>query len=565
MRRATLLSMACSLVAAGIGLVGVAPANAANTGVTVAGGNGEGSAANQFDLPWGLVLDNHGNVYVADDLNNRVQRWAPGATSGTTVAGGNGAGSAGDQLDSPLDVAFDGDNLYISDRLNDRVQRWAPGATSGVTVAGGNGKGSAANQLSNPLGVALDRSGNLLIADTVNNRVQRWAPGAASGVTVAGGNGVGSAANQLSDPSDVALDNNGDLYVADRSNNRVQRWSPGALSGVTVAGGNGSGSAAHQFNGPTGLATDDSGILYVGDQFNYRVQRWAPGATSGVTVAGGNGSGSAADQLTIPSFVALDSSSNLYVSDTGNHRVQRWAAGTPTVVPGVASTTERDSGTTTLAVPVTLSVPSTQVVTAQWNTLQVPGNRPDQADPTTDYTPTSGTVTFNPGETDTTVSITINGDSLVEPDEYVIVSFHDPTNATMGGFWGLGIGFIDNDDHAVATPGIASMIEGNTGTTTLALPITLTNPSMQTVTVQWTTVQVPGDRPDQADPTTDYTPTSGTVTFAPGETDTTVTIAITGDTLVEPDEYIIVSFHDPTNAIIGGFWGLGVGVITDND
>ena len=65
--------------------------------------------------------------------------------------------------------------------------------------------------------------------------------------------------------------------------------------------------------------------------------------------------------------------------------------------------------------------------------------------------------------------------------------------------------------------------------------------------------------------TTDDTPSSGAVTFAAGETAKTVPISVNGDTLVEPDEYIIVSFRNPTNAKIGGFWGLGIGGITDDD
>ncbi len=237
----------------------------------------------------------------------------------------------------------------------------------------------------------------------------------------------------------------------------------------------------------------------------------------------------------------------------------------PAVIPGSAKMPEGNATTTSLAIPVSLSGPSDRTVTAQWTTLQVAGDRPDQADPTTDYTPASGTVTFAPGETTKTVTVAVNGDSLVEPDEYVVVSFRDPTNAIMGGFWGLGIGFITNDDHAVVIPGFVSTAEGNSGTTTLAVPVTLSNPSTQTVTAQWTTLQVAGDRPDQADPTTDYTPASGTVTFAPGETTKTVTVAVNGDSLVEPDEYVVVSFRDPTNAIMGGFWGLGIGFITNDD
>ena len=71
------------------------------------------------------------------------------------MAGGNGNGSADNQLgsssNSALGVALDASrNIYIADEKNHRVQKWAPGATTGITVAGGNGSGAAANQLSDP-------------------------------------------------------------------------------------------------------------------------------------------------------------------------------------------------------------------------------------------------------------------------------------------------------------------------------------------------------------------------------------------------------------------------------
>ncbi|MGZ4705307.1 MAG: right-handed parallel beta-helix repeat-containing protein [Acidimicrobiales bacterium] len=119
---------------------------------------------------------------------------------------------------------------------------------------------------------------------------------------------------------------------------------------------------------------------------------------------------------------------------------------TPRVLPGVGTVVEGDAGPTTMLVPVTLSVPSDQTVTADWSTLAVPGADGDQADGSTDYVPASGTVTFQPGQTTATVSVVVTGDGLVEPDEYVVVSFRRPTNATMGGFWGLGFGVITDDD-----------------------------------------------------------------------------------------------------------------------
>jgi hypothetical protein len=97
------------------------------------------------------------------------------------------------------------------------------------------------------------------------------------------------------------------------------------------------------------------------------------------------------------------------------------------------------------------------------------------------------------------------------------------------------------------------------------VPVTLSNPSTQTITAQWTTAFAPGLPGNPADPATDYAPANGTVTFAPGDTTATVTISVNGDTLVEPDEYIVVLFGNPTNAKMGGFYGLGAGIITNDD
>ena len=68
-----------------------------------------------------------------------------------------------------------------------------------------------------------------------------------------------------------------------------------------------------------------------------------------------------------------------------------------------------------------------------------------------DYVPSYGSVTFEPGETQKTVSVTIVGDELDEPDESVCVSFRNPTNARIGGFFGLGFVVILDDE---ATPNL---------------------------------------------------------------------------------------------------------------
>ncbi|GAB3493266.1 hypothetical protein GCM10027341_08360 [Spirosoma knui] len=363
----------------------------ATSGSTVAGGNGRGNGANQFDLPDDLHVDEQGNIYVADTRNHRIQKFPPNstsATSGSTVAGGNDYGSMATQIGWPEGVFVDGSgNIYVADSDNqriqkfppnstsatagttvagtlplydiwsldldgqgnvyvanwyfDRIQKFSPNSTQGTTVAGGNGKGSGANQLDYPYGVYVDGGGNLYIADGDNNRIQKWAPGATEGTTIAGGNGYGSEANQLKDPTNVYVDGGGNVYIADYSNNRVQKFPPNstsATSGSTVAGGNGRGSGANQLASPSSVYVDGAGNLYVSDYDNHRVQKFPPNstsATSGSTVAGGNGYGDGANQLANPYGMYVDEQGNIYVADEDNHRIQKFPPNSTSATSGI--------------------------------------------------------------------------------------------------------------------------------------------------------------------------------------------------------------------------------------
>ena len=292
---------------------------------TVAGGNGQGSAANQLLSATNVFVDATGNVFIADGGNHRIQKWTPGATTGITVAGGNGQGSGSNQLSVPAGIVVDATgNIFIADRNNHRIQKWAPGATSGTTVAGGNGEGAAANQLNTPIGIAIDASGNIFIADRGNHRIQKWTPGATSGTTVLGGNGQGSAPNQLASPEDVGVDGTGNIYAADTGNHRVQKWSNGYNQISTIAGGSGRGSGIVQLANPRGIFVNKSGIVFVSDTDNNRVMVWGDAGVLNLPAAGGNGLGSAVNQLSVPHGLFVDSAGFIYVADTGNHRIQKW-------------------------------------------------------------------------------------------------------------------------------------------------------------------------------------------------------------------------------------------------
>ncbi|CAF1374523.1 unnamed protein product [Rotaria sordida] len=288
----------------------------AENGLTVAGGNGNGSGINQLNHPQSLVVDDDQTIYIADTHNHRIVQWKSGATSGQIVAGGNGQGNGANQLNEPHDVIIDKarDSLIICDRTNRRVVRWPRrNGTSGETI------------LSNIdcHGITIDEDGFLFVVDSENNQVKQYRIGDTEGKVVAGGKGEGSGLDQLIKPTYVFVDRGHSMYLSDWGNDRVMKWEAGAKQGTVVAGGQGSGDGLEQVFFPHQLVVDQSGTLYLADTRNDRIVRWLKGATQGSIIAGGT-RGSGPNQLSFPRGVSFDRNGNLYVADLANHRVQKF-------------------------------------------------------------------------------------------------------------------------------------------------------------------------------------------------------------------------------------------------
>ena len=172
------------------------------------------------------------------------------------------------------------------------------------------------------------------------------------------------------------------------------------------------------------------------------------------------------------------------------------------------------------------------------------------------------TVTFEPGQTQASFWIGSTPDARDEPDAELVlvacggvVNAH-ATNPVWGLMWGL-VGILDDDPPPVILPGGISQPEG--AATTVNVPVTLSAPSDRTVTARWQTEDHVARAPD------DYTSASGTVTFQPGETAKTITVAVRDDPIEEPDELFVVVFFGPQNGTIGGFYGLGFVNLLDDD
>ena len=118
-------------------------------------------------------------------------------------------------------------------------------------------------------------------------------------------------------------------------------------------------------------------------------------------------------------------------------------------------------------------------------------------------------------------------------------------------------------------PGAGGVGEGNSGTVTVNVGVTLSSAQTVPVTVHYATLDT--GNAGIATAGVDYVPTSGTVTFAPGATSVMVPITVYGDTIKEPPayggEWILVVFSNPTGGAVvdTSFYGLGIGIIIDDD
>lgn len=156
--------------------------DAAN-GTVIAGSSSGTLGSNSLSLngPYCLALDEAMSfLYVADRWNDRIQRFVLGGSGiGVTVAGGTGGGSAANQLSNPTEIflsRLDG-SLYIADSYNSRVQKWEVNATTGITIAGSSSgvAGRTAYLMNHAYALAVDDENKYLyVSDSNNNRIQRF-------------------------------------------------------------------------------------------------------------------------------------------------------------------------------------------------------------------------------------------------------------------------------------------------------------------------------------------------------------------------------------------------------
>lgn len=344
--------------------------------VTTVVGNGSGTFSGDGGLaaqatinqPVYVATDLFGNLFIADQNNNRVRRVDSKGII-TTVAGNGTAGFSGDggpatkaSLNSPTGVCTDpAGDLFIADVGNYRIRKVD---TSGniTTVAGngieaGTGDGGPATQASMyiPIRCVIDATGNLYVTDQSGQKIRMIntsgiistfaGTGANAGPHSIGsysGDGGPATAADLNNPTAITVDSSGNIFFSDQYNQRIRKVDKnGIISSVAGNGaagslGDGGPALSAELNYPGGLVVDQNGDLYFCDPNNNSLRKVSNGTIS--TVAGNGAAGfadgpAASAEFNQPFGLAIDAAGNLFIADITNNRIREVSGVTTAATP----------------------------------------------------------------------------------------------------------------------------------------------------------------------------------------------------------------------------------------
>jgi len=225
------------------------------------------------------------------------------------------------------------------------------------------------------------------------------------------------------------------------------------------------------------------------------------------------------------------------------------AAQQPSISVGDAVVVEGNAGTVQATFAVTLSAAASQTVTCSFATAN------GTATAGVDYVANTGTLSFAVGETQKSVVVLVNGDTIDEQQETYFLDISNVQNATVG--TSRGNGFIVDDDGPTVSINDVAITEGNAGLKQATFTVSLSGASVEAIAVRAMTAQA------SATAGSDYNSINVAVIFQPGIVTQTVDVPIIGDTNLESNETFAVNLSEPFGTTIAD--GVGVGTILDDD
>jgi len=260
---------------------------------------GLGIRKGMFNWPHGMAADRDGNVYVADFLNERLQRFDSGGRF-QLMWGSRGEGPG--QFWDPCDVAVDSrGHVYVLDTFNSRIQKFSstgrflkmwgevgfarslsvgPDDLIYVSVTNGDflrvfdgegrllrtigGQGSREGEFRNPIGILAHGNGRLYVADAGNRRLQILTR---EGGFLAAADVPGWQGEFFVEPY-LAQAPNGDILATDPTAHCVYRFDPEGKLLTTVW-------SEGRFDLPMGVVCTPDGKIYVSSCRDHRIHRLA--------------------------------------------------------------------------------------------------------------------------------------------------------------------------------------------------------------------------------------------------------------------------------------------------
>ncbi|MZH41380.1 MAG: hypothetical protein F3740_06195 [Nitrospinae bacterium] len=307
--------------------------------------------------PFGISLDKHGNLYIADRGNNRVRKVDDEGII-TTLAGDSMHSFGGDygpssysSLAYPTDVAADDlGNVYISDRNNNRIRKIDGQGVittfmgTGHTDFNGDNEIAPETNLYLPLSLAIHPDNKLVVVDRSHHRVRTVGLKDSMVSTIAGngkplfkGDGGPGTGATLNTPSGICIDSRNNILVADLQHHRIRKLSPDGI--ITTFAGN--GREGNEGNGgpallsslfmPSTMAIDHKDNVYVVHRLGngWVVRKISADGTithfAGNGQQGGEGDGGPAVDASFYTIsdIAVDKEGNVYVSDSSNRSIRK--------------------------------------------------------------------------------------------------------------------------------------------------------------------------------------------------------------------------------------------------
>ncbi len=321
----------------------------------VSTGNGGQALSARLCQPAGIAVDKIGNIYFSDQENNVVRKVQPNgiitrfAGTGSSSFGGDNGPATNARLYYPQGLALDTlGNLFIADNGNNRVRKVD---TNGIiTTVAGNGVfpfssyigdgGQATNARIGAYGLATDLYGNLFISDG-SSRVRIVYPTgiiqtyAGSSLTGYYGNGIPATSAALHSPTGIAVDKYENLYIADLNSQTVRKVNgigiittiAGIPNSPNYTGDNVPATSTHLWY-PVSIALDTLGNVYVGKETGPNICRIDTAgyihyfAGNGYADYYGDGGNPLSAALNYASAICFDKNNNFFIADFYNNVIR---------------------------------------------------------------------------------------------------------------------------------------------------------------------------------------------------------------------------------------------------